>query len=307
MEKIGEHGFVRLVETMPVHEDPPGEGELTSLDRAVVQAARVSYAGGTKTTRGDRGLIRYLLRHAHTTPFEMIEFKFHFKMPMFVARQHLRHRTASVNELSARYSIMPEEFFVPDVLREQSSTNKQGSEGDFDTPEANKCLTEQKESCENAFRIYGDMIRLGVSRELARAHLPVGTFTEFYWKINLHNLMHYLRLRMETGAQKEIRDYAWAMYRLVQPLCPVSMEAFTDFKVNAITFSGPELGALAKIIRLGTPFSDGPKMTIEQLETLGVFGVDEHDVNNLLLPTTPPLSKAEQREMKEKLKKMGLQ
>lgn len=305
-EQIGDHGFVRLVDTMPRYVAPT-DGEISPLDAAIVQAARVSYASGTKTTRGDRGLIRFLLRHAHTTPFEMVDFKFHIKMPMFVARQHLRHRTASVNEMSARYSVLPEEFFVPEVLREQSSTNKQGSEKDMDHPDAMVLMCEQEENCKKAFKIYDEMIKMGVSRELARTHLPVGTFTEFYWKINLHNLMHYLRLRMEDGAQKEIRDYAWAMYRLIQPLCPITMEAFMDFRVNSITFSGPEINALAKILRLGTPFSDGPKMSIEQLETLGVFGVDDDDVNNLVLPVTPPLSKGEQREMKEKLKKLGLE
>ena len=222
-------GFVRLVDTMPQQD----------LDAAIVQAARVSYADGTKSTRSDRGLIRYLMRHWHNTPFEMVEFKFHIKMPIFVARQHLRHRMASVNEMSARYSVIPDEFFVPEEFRSQSKTNKQGSEGSLDIS-----TDSSKECCEKAFEVYKDLLDQGCCRELARCHLPQSTYTEFYWKINLHNLMHYLRLRMEEGAQKEIRDYANQIFDLVKEKAPITMEAFEDYRLNAMQLSGLEIDCI---------------------------------------------------------------
>src|SRR6056300_800163 len=229
MEKVLDNGFVRLVDHMP-RED---------LDLSIVQAARVSYGDGTKTSRGEKGLIRYLMRHWHTTPFEMVEFKFHIKMPIYIARQHLRHRTASVNELSARYSVVPKEYYDPGTFRGQSVVNHQGSEGivDVDGVETTQAL-------EQAFRVYEQLLEQGVCREQARGVLPQSTYTEFYWKINLHNLMHYLQLRMEAGAQKEIRDYANAIYELVQPLVPITMEAFQDFRVNAMQLTGPEIEAI---------------------------------------------------------------
>ena len=230
--KVHEHGFVRLVDTMPVED----------LDEAIVQAARVSYAGGTTATRSSRGLIRYLMRHKHNTPFEMVEFKFHVKMPIFIARQHMRHRTASINELSARYSVVPDEFFKPPFYRKQSDINKQGSEGQVDLDE--QLYEQPSEICRGAFLVYNNLLESGCCRELSRSHLPQSTYTEFYWKINLHNLLHYLELRMEAGAQKEIRDYATAMYELVKDKIPIVMEAFMDFRVNAITLTGPEIEAI---------------------------------------------------------------
>ena len=223
-------GFVRLVDSMPTND----------LDSAIVQAARVSYASGTKTSRGDEGLIRYLMRHWHNTPFEMVEFKFHIKMPIFVARQHLRHRTASVNEMSARYSVIPDEYFVPDEYRMQAKVNKQGSEGvlSFEDPSMKDA---PKDSCVQAFDTYQKLLDAGCCRELARCHLPQSTYTEFYWKINLHNLMHYLMLRMEEGAQKEIRDYANAIYELVQPKVPITMKAFKDFRVNSMQLTAIDI------------------------------------------------------------------
>ena len=227
-----DHGFVRLVDTMPQ----------ANLDDAIVQAARVSYAGGTTATRSSRGLIRYLMRHKHNTPFEMVEFKFHIKMPIFIARQHMRHRTASINELSARYSVVPDEYFKPPFYREQSSDNKQDSKGKVELDEQ---LSEQpNEICRGAFLVYNNLLEYGCCRELSRSHLPQSTYTEFYWKINLHNLLHYLQLRMEAGAQKEIRDYANAIYDLVKDKVPIVMDAFTDFRVNAITLTGPEIEAI---------------------------------------------------------------
>ena len=236
-----DHGFVRLVDHMPQKD----------LDAAIVQSARVSYGDGTKTTRGDRGLIRYLLRHWHTTPFEMVEFKFHIKMPIYIARQHMRHRTASINELSARYSVVPEEFYEPDISRGQSEVNHQGSEGVVElTDEQRQRVSRQMR---DSFDVYGNLLDVGCCREQARGLLPQSTYTEFYWKINLHNLLHYLQLRMEPGAQKEIRDYANAIYELVEPLVPITMEAFKDFRVDGMFLTGPEIEALRTGKEIASP------------------------------------------------------
>ena len=227
-----DHGFVRLVDTMPRE----------NLDNSIVQAARVSYGDGTKTSRGDTGLIRYLMRHWHTTPFEMVEFKFHIKMPIYIARQHLRHRTASINEMSARYSIVPKEYYNPDTMRGQSEVNHQGSEGEVSV--RSELSDAGSQHLENSFDIYEKLLEEGVCREQARGNLPQSTYTEFYWKINLHNLMHYLRLRMDSHAQKEIQEYGKAMYDLVEPLVPITMKAFMDFRVDAIQLTGTEIRAL---------------------------------------------------------------
>ena len=236
-----DQGFVRLVDHMPQQD----------LDTSIVQAARVSYGDGTKTSRGDRGLLRYLLRHWHTTPFEMVEFKFHIKMPLYIARQHFRHRTASVNELSARYSVVPKQYYNPGILRGQSQVNNQGSEG---VVEVNEEKTNQiNEHLEHSFTLYESLLGEGVCREQARGNLPQCTYTELYWKINLHNLMHYLHLRMDDHAQKEIRDYANAIYDLVEPLAPITMEAFRDFRVNAMHLTGPEIEALATGKEIDSP------------------------------------------------------
>ena len=226
---------VRLVDSMP---RGVNEG-----DAAVVQAARVSYGAGTKSVSDDRALIRYLMRHKHTTPFEMVEFKFHIKAPIFVARQWLRHRTASVNELSARYSIVKDEFFLPEELRKQSTSRGQGGDEPYGDGDAN-LLAKQKASCDLAFHTYDELIKKGVSRELARTHLPQSTFTEFYWKINLHNLLHFLQLRVDDHAQKEIRDLARKVYDLIIPIAPLTCEAFEDFYRGSVTLSRLEVEAL---------------------------------------------------------------
>jgi thymidylate synthase (FAD) len=228
---------IRLVDSMPSE----------NCDAAIVQAARVSYGAGTKSVSDDRALIRYLMRHWHTTPFEMVEFKFHIKCPIFVARQWLRHRTASVNEMSARYSVVPDEFFIPDELRKQSTNRGQGGEEPY--PEAWNLLLRQQGVCVQAFDVYHQLLDQGVSRELARTHLPQNTFTEFYWKIDLHNLLHFLRLRIDDHAQKEIRDLAVQVYELIKPLCPVACEAFEDFRLGSITFSRLEIQALKSGVR----------------------------------------------------------
>lgn len=226
---------VRLVDSMPRYQN--------EADHAIVQAARVSYGAGTKSVSDDRALIRYLMRHKHTTPFEMVEFKFHIKAPIYVARQWLRHRTASVNELSARYSVVQDDFFLPDELRKQATARGQGGEEPFGEGSSN-LLAKQKASCDLAFHTYDELISKGVSRELARAHLPQCTFTEFYWKINLHNLLHFLELRIDDHAQKEIRDLAKQVYDLIKPLCPMTCEAFEDFRLGSVTLSRLEVEAL---------------------------------------------------------------
>ena len=213
-------------------------------DAAIVQAARVSYGPGTKSVSDDRALIRYLMRHKHTTPFEMVEFKFHIRAPIFVARQWLRHRTASVNEMSARYSIVPDDYFLPEELRKQSSSRGQGGAEPYGGSDETSLLLKQKASCDLAFHTYDELIRKGVSRELARTHLPQSTFTEFYWKINLHNLLHFLELRIEDHAQKEIRDLAKQVYDLIRPIVPVTCEAFEDFRLGSMTLSRLEIEAL---------------------------------------------------------------
>ena len=212
-------------------------------DAAIVQAARVSYGAGTKSVSNDRALIRYLMRHKHTTPFEMVEFKFHIKAPIYVARQWLRHRTASVNEMSARYSIVDTGFFLPDELRRQAKSRGQGGEEPFGENDR-FLLLKQKASCDLAFHTYDELIKKGVSRELARAHFPQCTFTEFYWKIDLHNLLHFLQLRIDDHAQKEIRDLAKQIYDLIKPIVPVTCEAFEDFRVGAMTLSRLEVDAI---------------------------------------------------------------
>lgn len=236
-------GYVALVDTMPRE----------NLDRSIVNAARVSYdVASTKHTSSDRGLIRYLMRHWHTTPFEMVEFKFVIKMPLFVARQHFRHRTASVNELSARYSEVKNEFFVPGEFRKQAEVNRQGSTGVVD--ENSICMAATDAQNDQSHRLYMEMINgSGVCREQARVVLPQSMYTEFYWKIDLHNLMHYLHLRMGNDAQKEIRDYADKIYEIIAPLAPHTFEAFKDFRLNAVQFSGIERKMLAKMISGDVP------------------------------------------------------
>jgi thymidylate synthase (FAD) len=209
-------------------------------DASIVQAARVSYGQGTKTVSEDRHLIRYLMRNWHTTPFEMVEFKFRIKVPIFVARQWLRHRTASVNEVSARYSEVSNQYWIPTTYRTQSSVNKQGS-GEFLHDITSH---PQEHSSEIAFDVYNGLLDRGVSRELARVHLPQSTFTEFYWKINLHNLFHFLRLRMDSHAQQEIREPAQEVFNLIKPIVPDACQAFLDYRMNSMTLSGPEIHAI---------------------------------------------------------------
>ena len=233
-----DHGFVGLVDHM---------GD----DNAIVQAARVSYGSGTKTVNTDRGLIRYLMRHEHTTPFEMCEVKFHIKLPIFVMRQLVRHRTASLNEYSARYSVITDEFYIPDpeVLQKQSTTNKQGREGGLTDEERGHILADMLETWDRNYAVYEQHINnFGLARETARSILPVGGYTECYWKANLKNFLHMARLRMDSHAQWEIQEFARAMYSLVKPLFPVACEAFEDYSVNAVKVTGLEVPLLKRLI-----------------------------------------------------------
>lgn len=232
--KCLDYGFVYLVDYL---------GD----DSAIAQAARVSYGQGTKKISEDRGLVRYLMRHKHTTPFEMCELKFHCKMPIFVARQWIRHRTANVNEYSARYSEMLDEFYLPksQALRKQSQANKQGRSNEELAPAQSAKVLELLSGLYNAqYKGYKELLDMELARELARISLSVANYTQWYWKIDLHNLFHFLRLRLDSHAQHEIRVYGEAMTRIVKDAFPIAYEAFEDFQLNARTFSSPELKLL---------------------------------------------------------------
>jgi thymidylate synthase (FAD) len=235
---ILDHGFIRVIDYM-------------GTDQSIVQAARVSYGEGTKKLREDRGLIRYLLSHWHTTPFEMCEIKFHIKLPIFVARQWIRHRTANVNEYSARYSVLDKEFYVPelDQLGSQSTTNKQGRSNTLDKKFA---LQAQNLIKKNSNQLYEDYQNLlngkllshdeyvegeGLARELARTTLPLNYYTQWYWKIDLHNLMHFLRLRADSHAQYEIQIYAEKMVEILKKWVPLTYEAFEDYRSDSFQLS----------------------------------------------------------------------
>jgi thymidylate synthase (FAD) len=233
-----DHGFVRVVDYM---------GD----DQAIVQAARVSYGKGTTRVSEDRGLIRYLMRHRHSTPFEMCEIKLHVKLPMFIARQWIRHRTASINEYSARYSVLDKEFYIPDAknLAVQSKTNKQGREGILSPKESEEALNLLKRDAEKSYETYeyllnenssGSIIdknRDGLTRELARINLTLNTYTQWYWKTNLHNLMNFIFLRADSHAQYEIRVYADIIYKIMESWVPITAEAFKSYRSGSIELS----------------------------------------------------------------------
>lgn len=237
---IHNHGFVRLVDCMP---RLMSDG--MTADYAITRAARISYGPGTKQVSDDKALIRYLYRHQHTSPFEMVNFTFHCKMPLFIARQWLRHRTASVNEISARYSLIKDEFYFPDMIYYQSNTNKQGS-GEIITDD--KIITAFKNYLhhqnDDGYNFYDNLIKEGVARETARIALPQNIYTEFYWTMDLRNLLHFLNLRMHKHAQKEIRDYADHIYLLIKDIVPYSCEAFQDYTVNSLSLTALEIKAL---------------------------------------------------------------
>lgn len=229
--KCLDHGFVCLVDYM-------------GNDDAIVRAARVSYGKGTKKVSEDHGLIRYLRRHLHTTPTEMVEFKFHCKMPIFVARQWIRHRTASVNEYSGRYSEMADQFYLPDesALRKQSEINKQGRGEDIPEDQKKVITGIMEKNYGIAYSDYKFLLdEIGLAKELARIILPVANYTEWYWKIDLHNLLHFLGLRLDSHAQHEIQVFGQAMARIIKDSVPILYQAFEDYQVNAMRLSGPEI------------------------------------------------------------------
>jgi thymidylate synthase (FAD) len=229
--KVLDDGFVRVVDYL-------------GSDESIVQAARVSYGKGTKQVSQDRGLIRYLLRHRHTTPFEMCEIKLHIRIPMDAWRQWIRHRTANVNEYSTRYSLAIESAKTtnPDQWRMQATDNKQGSSGFFDLGLGKEMTEDEKFLHEKSREIYNKRVEQGVAREQARKDLPLSTYTEAYWKIDLHNLLHFLELRMEKNAQLEIREYANVIgNEIVKRWAPIAWEAFEEYALSSKEFSGFEL------------------------------------------------------------------
>jgi thymidylate synthase (FAD) len=265
-----DHGFVRVIDYM---------GD----DSAIVQAARVSYGKGTKQLSQDKGLINYLMRHRHTTPFEMCDIKFHIKLPIFVARQWIRHRTASVNEYSARYSILGNEFYIPEKcnLAAQSKTNKQGRSSE-EIPElvADRVLSILKDDATKVYQHYTEMMNedesgnvidennIGITRELARINLTLNYYTEWYWKINLHNLLHFLALRADPHAQYEIRVYADIMLDIVRAWVPFVYEAFEEYRLKGVNLSGKALEVIKKLINGEKVTQESSNMTKREWEEL---------------------------------------
>jgi thymidylate synthase (FAD) len=237
-----DHGFVRVVDYM---------GD----DAAICQAARVSYGKGTKSVQNDGGLIRYLMRHWHSTPFEMCEVKLHVKLPVFVARQWIRHRTANVNEYSARYSILDREFYIPapEHIAAQSSVNNQGRGESLTGEEAARVLDILKSDSTRSYDNYQSMIsddgQQGLARELARMNLPANIYTQWYWKVDLHNLLHFLRLRADAHAQFEIRVYADAICSIVADWVPFAYAAFEDYRLGGATLSGTALDCVRRMLK----------------------------------------------------------
>jgi len=240
--RILDHGFVGLIDKMP----SDGDG-----DRAIVEAARVSYGKGTRKVSEDRALIRYLLRNKHTSPFEMVEFKFHLKIPIFVARQLIRHRTANVNEYSGRYSIMTDEFYVPDItcLGKQSKNNKQGRSENFDENTAKRIRNTIEDFNNKAYEIYRNLLEEDLARELSRIVLPVSNYTEMYWKIDLNNLLKFLSLRIDEHAQFEIRVLANSILELVRPYVPMTIEAWENYILNSVDLTHDVLDMIFKYVQ----------------------------------------------------------
>jgi thymidylate synthase (FAD) len=270
-----DHGFIRVIDYM-------------GNDEAVVQAARVSYGEGTKSIREDQGLINYLMRHRHTTPFEMCSIKYHVKLPIFVARQWIRHRTASVNEVSARYSILDNEFYIPapEHLAAQSNTNRQGRNNVVEGPAANRVLELLRGDAELAYQDYTALLNQdetgslrdpswpGLARELARMNLSLNFYTQWYWKIDLHNLMHFLTLRADPHAQYEIRAYADIMLDILSRWVPWTYAAFLEYRLNARTLSATMIDVVRRMLNgeIVTPERSGLSAR-EQQELKDIFGV----------------------------------
>jgi thymidylate synthase (FAD) len=269
-----DHGFVRVVDYM---------GD----DAAIVQAARVSYGRGTRRISEDRGLINYLMRHRHTTPFETCEIKYHVKLPIFVARQWIRHRTANVNEYSARYSILDNEFYVPapEHLAAQATANRQGRGAVFDGKAADQALALLRADAQRAYAGYAELLnedasgesidpaRPGLARELARINLTLGFYTQWYWKTDLHNLLHFLSLRADPHAQYEIRAYAEVMLATLKRWVPMTYEAFLEYRMNGATISATGLAVIRRMLagEAVTPAESGLS-TREWRELMAVLG-----------------------------------
>ncbi len=240
-------GFVRLVDYL-------------GGDNRIVQSARVSYGEGTKTVREDGALIDYLLRHQHTSPFEQVILTFHVKLPIFVARQWIRHRTARLNEISGRYSVMKDECYIPAAadVAFQSTDNKQGRSDQEVPPETVARIVKKIEKGQTeAFSAYNDLLSENLARELARINLPLSTYTEWYWQIDLHNLFHFLRLRCDSHAQKEIRDYAEVLLHICHAVAPLATASFECYQRHGVTFSGEEMTALRGMLEGKDPGLDG--------------------------------------------------
>lgn len=276
-----DHGFVRLVDCMPrvMSQDYP----YYTCDHAIAQAARVSYGAGTKTKNEDKGLIRYLMRHQHWTPFEMCELKFHCKLPIYVARQWIRHRTANVNEMSGRYSVMESEFHIiaPDEWRMQSEKSKQVSEGQMDLGLGTEMTNHIKDELDGIYNVYEYLLEQGVGREQARVVLPLNLYTQWYWKIDLRNLLNFLSLRCHDHAQKEIRVYADAMLDLITPLFPIAIEAWKDYH----------------------PMQNGMLLTNAEVATIREALAGNHDADYLYGTES---NKYEQAEWNAKKERLGL-
>jgi thymidylate synthase (FAD) len=261
-----DHGFIRVIDYM---------GD----DAAIVQAARVSYGAGTKHVQNDEGLIRYLMRHWHSTPFEMCELKLHVKLPVFVARQWIRHRTANVNEYSARYSILDREFYIPEPsqLAAQSTVNNQGRGEVLTGEEAARVLELLKSDANRAYDHYEAMLsqdgQQGLARELARMNLPANIYTQWYWKVDLHNLFHFLRLRADEHAQYEIRVYAEAIAACVRDWVPLAYAAFEDYRMGGVTLSAKAIAVVKRMLTGETVTQETSGMSKgEWREFEGVWG-----------------------------------
>ncbi len=252
-----DHGFVRVVDYM---------GD----DGAICQAARVSYGKGTKSVQNDEGLIRYLMRHWHSTPFEMCEVKLHVKLPVFVARQWIRHRTANVNEYSARYSILDREFYIPapEHINAQSAVNNQGRGEPLTGDEAARVLAILKADSARCYDNYETMIsedgQAGLARELARMNLPANIYTQWYWKVDLHNLFHFLRLRADAHAQYEIRVYAEAICEMVADWVPAAYRAFEDYRMGSVAMSAQMIDCLRRMLKGETVTQDTSGMSARE-------------------------------------------
>ena len=255
MKTIHQLGFVKLLDVM---------GD----DEEVENSARISYGEGTRKVNQTRNLIRYLMKHKHTSPFEMCEVKFHLKLPIFIMRQLVRHRTANLNEYSGRYSVMSNEFYLPegDYLAKQSTTNNQGRGEPLESQ--GLLQFEFNRIYDGASMAYQVLLEHELSREVARALLPVANYTECIWKIDLHNFFHFVKLRSDSHAQREIRDYADAMYELVKPNFPICCEAFEDYIQGATTFSKQEMGVIKELLEYADTKAELAGMSVKDVGVL---------------------------------------